>query len=109
MSASGPGTADDRRGTRRAGANPSSPTACRWQRRSAAVGRQREAAVVEGAERVHLVDAGVEVASLLAPGQCLGRRDAAEHLEDAALVDAVLGPGAGEVLDARHLDPGNVA
>ena len=46
---------------------------------------------------------------LLGPDQRLGRRDAAEDLEDAALEDPVLGPGRPGVLDARHLDPGHVA
>ncbi len=30
------------------------------------------------------------------------------HLQDAAVEDAVLGPRAGEVLHARHLDPRDV-
>src|SRR5690606_37531938 len=72
-------------------------------------GVDEEAAVAELPERVRLVEPAVEVAGLLGPGQGLGCRDAAEHLQDPALVDPVLGPGAGEVLHAGHLDPRHVA
>src|SRR4029450_5010618 len=74
-----------------------------------AVDGDREAAVGEVAERVELVEPAVHVAGLLAPGQGRGGGDAPAHLEDPAPVHPVLGPRPREVLDARHLDPGDVA
>src|SRR5215510_13253709 len=67
-----------------------------------------EAAVAERAEGVHLVEPRIEVAGLLAPGERVRCRDPPENLEDAALVDPVLGPRPREVLDARHLYPRHV-
>ena len=67
----------------------------------------REAALGERAHRVlGVVEAEVRVqrAALLAPRQRGGRRDAVHDLQDPAVVDAVLGPRAREVLDAADLD-----
>src|SRR5438132_2344240 len=80
------------------------PVTARWPRLS-----EREAAVFEGAEGVADVGAGEHLAAAVGPVEGLGRGDAAMDLEDAALEDAVLGPGAGEVLHAGHLDPRPVA
>ncbi len=66
-----------------------------------AAGSEHEAAVAERAERVLAVEAGEHRARLLAPRERVGRRDAMVHLHHAAFEDAVLGPRAGIVLDAR--------
>src|SRR5438309_9012597 len=91
---------------------PSRRTARVWTSRlgdGSAAGPDREAAVLELAERVHRIEAAEHRPGALGPFEGVGRRDAAVDLEDAALEHAVLGPGAREVLDARHLDPGHVA
>ena len=61
------------------------------------------------AEGVVGVDAAEHAARLLGPHERFGGADAMVHLEDPAFEDAVLGPGAREVLHARDLDPGDVA
>src|SRR5262245_16873030 len=66
-----------------------------------------EAAVVERAQPVLLVvdpEVAVEHAAAVAPAQRLGIGDAMDDLRDAALEHPVLGPGAGEVLDAPDFD-----
>src|SRR5207244_2316914 len=67
------------------------------RRRSLPPGSDHEAAIVEAAERVVVVEAGEHGLGALRPRERLGRRDAPEHLHDAAFVDAVLGPRAREV------------
>src|SRR5690349_14710271 len=64
--------------------------------------RVGEAAVFEVTKCVVAVEAREHVARLLCPHHRLRRRDAPRELRIAALVDAVLGPRAGIVLDARN-------
>src|SRR5262249_41641043 len=66
-----------------------------------------EAAVGDVAEHEVAVDPLDHVPGALRPGARVWSRDAPHHLRVAALVDAVLGPGARVVLGARHLDEGD--
>ena len=66
--------------------------------------QHRSSRVPEGVRLVVDAEVGVQVATAFAPRQRRPARDAVHHLGDAALVHAVLGPRAGEVLHAADLD-----
>src|SRR5579884_2804139 len=64
-----------------------------------------EAAIFEPAEGISGKSPFEHGPGPVGPVEGGGRRDPPHDLEDAALVDPVLGPAAGELLDARHLHP----
>src|SRR5262249_45717315 len=98
------------RARQRGAPSPSRGMAARARRGSTpSARRDDEASVFQAPERVRLVvepAVAVKVATAFAPFERRGCRRTVHDLHDRGFVHAVLGPRAGEVLDAADLDGG---